>query len=1354
MIYRLRLAVLILAFMFGGACSEGDIAEDTSGADGPVNSDFGKTETILSDLDSQTEPQEIIFAKPDTIVELIDDMKLTDGITDLTDVPEVDQQLQCDAYPYQFGCPCDGNNDCASGWCVEGKGGKLCTMSCVEECPKGFSCTQVPGSCPDCEFICAPLFVDLCRPCMTNNECQQSGLISGNYCLDFEGAGNFCGAECSSGVSCPEGYVCTLANSVKGKEVEQCLPTDGQCLCSPSFIAVEASTACYNQNTYGKCDGERYCAESGLTVCDAPTPAPEECDGEDNDCDELFDEDEDICGGGMLCLCAGSDCGCVCSEGLTDCGEGFCVDTKTDVEHCGACSKPCDVPNVETYLCQNADCKIAKCVAGFENFNGKYDDGCECTINPEVCDGVDNDCDGAVDEGEEACPGMEDCVGSCVDGLCECSAGCDFCEGMCVTFLSYFEDPENCGYCGNNCALPNTIVYGCEGGNCYPISCEEGFADCDGQWPNGCEWTIEQEKCNCLDDDCDGEADELPLADCAPPKQCVNCFCQCPQDDPNIMNCGDAGCVDISSTPDHCGWCDNPCSDMEWPNVAQYGCELGLCNVLGCSNGFFDVNEQPWDGCECEKTSAAELCDFVDNNCNGEIDEAPFSDCAPPKTCDFGMCSCPLDQPNLQECVPNQCIDIFTSPKHCGFCDNDCKDMGWPNVMQYSCVDGMCGILACEMPWFNTNLMDFDGCECEKTSPSEICDMVDNNCNNEIDEFPNNCIPPKICQAGTCVCPPDQPHLQDCGNGQCTNTLTDSKNCGFCGNVCNLDNLSFQKCEEGQCVIPSCKPGWKDCNEIALDGCEFELAIEECNSFDDDCDGEVDENPMGINKPCETGLPGLCETGLTKCENGAIQCDPNIEPGQYGEICDHKDNDCNGQADDGNPGGGGPCSVPGAKGECKTGVLECQNGQLKCIQTVFQQEESCDGKDNDCDGVFDGISESCFTQCGNGTRLCNGGVWGQCSAMEPKLCKNYDNCQMEEMCVQQCPSAPKELCNGADDNCDGSIDESFACTIGQQKDQNCGMCGTQYSSCTGNCTWGPWGNCQGEGVCTQGQTKIDGSCEKCGQSQYACSNSCYWEYDKCINQGACSPGQNKLEGNCGNCGKKEYECSGSCSWQYVGCTNEGVCSPSATKYDGSCGNCGDQKWYCTNSCGWSKDQCVGQGSCSPNSTKYEGSCGDCGDNKYKCSNSCSWVKQSGCYYEGSCSPGDVNAIGCEKQVCTNSCYWSSSDYCGNFSGDLCACDSNCAKYGDCCSNASDICDVPTCSGNCGSLGDKDPALGGSYCWCDSSCVANGDCCGDAYEECNVQSCRNNCDSDPPSCKCSWCNSVYPKCCEDKDDWCG
>ncbi len=108
-----------------------------------------------------------------------------------------------------------------------------------------------------------------------------------------------------------------------------------------------------------------------------------------------------------------------------------------------------------------------------------------------------------------------------------------------------------------------------------------------------------------------------------------------------------------------------------------------------------------------------------------------------------------------------------------------------------------------------------------------------------------------------------------------------------------------------------------------------------------------------------------------------------------GEVCDGKDNNCNGQVDENNPGGGGNCST-GKLGVCAAGTLKCQNGGVVCTQNVSASFETCDGQDNNCNGQIDEGACCPYVFCHDGenwvyeTTIGGGGLVGTPEHMDPQ----------------------------------------------------------------------------------------------------------------------------------------------------------------------------------------------------------------------------------------------------------------------------------------------------------------------------------------------------------------------------------
>ena len=153
------------------------------------------------------------------------------------------------------------------------------------------------------------------------------------------------------------------------------------------------------------------------------------------------------------------------------------------------------------------------------------------------------------------------------------------------------------------------------------------------------------------------------------------------------------------------------------------------------------------------------------------------------------------------------------------------------------------------------------------------------------------------------------------------------------------------------------------------------IDIGECIEFME-CDPSIFEQG---SQECvnEDGYPG---TQKIFCNKGNYQYGDCVTPCEE-EICDGKDNDCDGDIDEGQLNACGNCGVTSS--------------------------EVCDGIDNNCNGITDEeLVQECATTCGIGVEFCVEGSWVSCTATQSDI----------------------EICNNIDDNCNGQIDEGLKCS--------------------------------------------------------------------------------------------------------------------------------------------------------------------------------------------------------------------------------------------------------------------------------------------------------------------------------------
>jgi hypothetical protein len=291
---------------------------------------------------------------------------------------------------------------------------------------------------------------------------------------------------------------------------------------------------------------------------------PETCNGIDDDCDGVVDE-------GLVQACSTA-----CGTGEQVCGAGAwsaCVVDTPNAELCNGVDDDCDGDVDEDFddglpcMATNGGCKAVGVKVCKADGSGTYCDAHVQDPGPEVCDGLDNDCDGSTDEGL-----AEACATPCGAGHRACSHGL---WGACVVDVP---NVEVCDGLDNDCdgAVDEDLV-----GDACETACGTGHRACVAGIMGACVIDVPNvELCNGVDDDCDGLVDEG-------------------------FNVGQA-----------CGVKEGSCSGHGELACSADGLE-SFCNAVLGAGG-------------------AEECDGVDNDCDGLVDEG--ASCPDGQVCFKGAC--------------------------------------------------------------------------------------------------------------------------------------------------------------------------------------------------------------------------------------------------------------------------------------------------------------------------------------------------------------------------------------------------------------------------------------------------------------------------------------------------------------------------------------------------------------------------------------------------------------------------------------------------------------------------------------------------------------------------------------------
>ncbi len=801
------------------------------------------------------------------------------------------------ASPQPGGCgwSCTENAACSFGYCVPSRADRLCTTSCQysAECPEGWSCAQLAGA-PDTVYGCLPSSPNLGRPCLADLDCVltvgQTVAGLGDVCLAQGTEGSFCASDCAATGVCPSGFGCKTQKLASGKEKKLCVAEQLDSNCTPRFELDKAETQCSNANIAGVCMGRRHCSKGKLSDCDAKTAATEQCNSADDDCDGVTDEPV-------------TDGSCQVTVGALACpGTPLCIGGKTT----------CIGPEPSEEACNGKD----------DDCNGKTDEGCD--------DDKDGFCDAAMGygPGTKACAkGAGDCddkdAGRNPTAKESCNSADDNCNGLTDSDdpLLPLHDPQKCEQQKGVCAGALKGAALCQGGQWQACTatdyqkanpyyakgevCDDKDNDCNGQGDDGC------------NDDGDGYCDAA-MATIGFPLTCSKGGGDCSDADSSIgpglaESCDgkDQGCngvTDEGCDDDKDGQCDDSMAYQGTPTVCPKG--SGDCD---------DQNAKRFKG-------ALETCNGYDDNCVAGADET-FPElgisCSDGKgickasgtyTCSAdgsqAVCSVAAGKPQQEICdnLDNDCngsTDEGCDDDKDGYCDSAMATAGKPTACPKGAGD-------CD----DAALKVYPGAK-------EVCDGLDNDCDAKTDASDGDLLldDPQLCEKQTGTCQGSKKPLDLCAGGKwlaCNaegyalwnSSYSLAEKCDNQDNDCN--GSADEGCDDdndGYCnknmlslgAVTTCNKGLGDCDD--KDPGVWPGAEELCDDKDNNCNIQVDEdcdadgdNYCSVDRKVAPGFkPKVCPGGGGDCKDSDVKVNPGVT-----ELCaDFVDNNCSGKTDEG-----------------------------------------------------------------------------------------------------------------------------------------------------------------------------------------------------------------------------------------------------------------------------------------------------------------------------------------------------------------------------------------------------------------------------------------------------------------------